>query len=338
MREIRTQDAVGLVLAHDVTRIIPGEMKETPFQKGHVIREEDVEPLLKMGKMHLFVWEEDASLIHENEAAGMLADLVAGALPARGEVREGKVEIFAHMDGVLRVDKGRLSALNDFDEVMVATRHDLSPVREGDKIAGTRIIPLAISWQKMQEVRATPAPVLQILPYLPLKAAVVTTGSEVFEGLVEDGFTPVVRRKLASFGAVECGHLTVPDNPDMATEAILRMKKQGADVICVTGGMSVDPDDRTPLAIKNTGARIVSYGAPVLPGAMFLLAYFEDGAAVLGLPGCVMHSRVTIFDILLPRVMAGIEITKGSLNALAAGGLCQNCAHCIYPVCGFGAV
>jgi len=352
MKEIRTQDAVGHIISHDITRIIPGGEKGVAFKKGHIVREEDIEKLLKIGKSHLFVWENDGSLLHENEAAQVLADLVAGDEFRRGEVKEGKIEIFAAQAGILRVDKEKLLALNGFEDVIVATRHDYSPVKAGDNLCGTRIIPLAISWERMDEVaRAVGVEpsemhstetrssglVLSLLPYKKMRAAIVTTGSEVFEGLIEDGFTPVVREKLGEFDTEVIGHLTVPDNPEMTTNAILRMIEKGAEIVLVTGGMSIDPDDRTPLAIKNTGAEIVSYGAPVLPGAMFMIAYLGE-TTILGLPGCVMHSKRTILDIILPRVMAGIRVTRADINALGPGGLCLSCGTCNYPACGFGAV
>jgi len=357
MKEIRTQDAIGHIISHDITRIIPGGEKGVAFKKGHVVRAEDIDTLLKIGKSHLYVWENDGTLLHENEAAQVLADLVAGDEFRKGEVKEGKIEIFAGQDGILKVDKEKLAALNGFDEVMVATRHDLSPVKKGDKLCGTRIIPLAISWERMDEVAravgveptkiadtekagaeaAGAVTVLSVLPYKKMKAAIVTTGSEVFEGLIEDGFSPIVKEKLAEFETENIGHLTVPDNPEMTTNAILRMIEKGADLVLVTGGMSVDPDDRTPLAIKKTGAEVISYGAPVLPGAMFMVAYIGD-TAILGLPGCVMHSKRTILDIILPRVMAGIRVSKADINALAPGGLCLSCETCIWPACGYGAV
>jgi molybdenum cofactor synthesis domain-containing protein len=243
-------------------------------------------------------------------------------------------------DGILQADKEKLAVLNAFDEVMVATRHDMSPIRRGDKVAGTRIIPLAIAVSKMDEVRKSiSGTVLTLLPYLPKRIAIVTTGSEVFEGLIEDGFTPIVREKLSDYGfeVEDLGNLKTPDNPEMTTNAILRMIDKGAEILFVTGGMSVDPDDRTPLAIRKTGAEIISYGAPVLPGAMFMLAYL-GGVAIMGLPGCVMHAKRTILDLVLPRVMAGIRITKQDINDLAPGGLCLSCEVCNFPACGFGAV
>ena len=345
MKEIRTQDAIGHIISHDITRIIPGGEKTVAFKKGHIVCETDIPELLKIGKSHLYVWENDCTMLHENDAAVILADLVAGGEFLRGGVNEGKIEIFAGQSGLLRVNKEKLDVLNGFDEVMVATRHDLSPIQAGDKLAGTRIIPLAIAVHRMEEIRGRAsaagcqngANVLSLRPYLPKRIAIVTTGSEVFEGLIPDGFSPIVRQKTEEFGAEDIGGIKTPDNPDMTTKAIFRMIEKGAEVVFVTGGMSVDPDDRTPLAIKNTGAEVVSYGAPVLPGAMLMVAYLGD-VAILGLPGCVMHSKRTIFDILLPRVMAGVRISKQDINDLAAGGLCLSCETCIFPACGFGAV
>ena len=339
MKEIKTTEAVGHIISHDITRIIPGGVKEVAFKKGHVVREEDVPELLKVGKAHLYVWENDETMLHENDAALYLADLVAQEGFLKSEVKEGKIEIFADRSGILRVDKEKLALLNEFDEVMVAARHDLIPVRPGDKLAGTRIIPLSIEKSKMDEVRQSfgEGSVLSIIPFQKMKTAIVTTGGEVFEGLIEDGFTPIVREKLAEYEVEDLGNLKVPDNPEMTTSAILRMFDKGADIVFVTGGMSVDPDDRTPLAIKNTGAEIVSYGAPVLPGAMFMIAKL-GGKTILGLPGCVMHSKRTIFDIVLPRIMAGMSVTKKDINDLAPGGLCLSCETCIWPACGFGAL
>jgi len=337
MKQIKTTDAAGQIISHDITRIIPGGEKTVAFKKGHIVREEDIPELLKIGKTHLFVWENDGTVLHEDEAAVFLADLVAGEGFLRRGVSEGKIELFADRSGVLLVDKEKLAALNEFDEIMVATRHNLTPVRPGDKAAGTRIIPLAIKKDRLEEIKnkTRGGAVLTVMPYKEKKIAIIATGSEVFEGLVEDGFTRVVRKKLSEYNAGDLGSLKVPDNPEMTRNAIIRMIEKGADIIFVTGGMSVDPDDRTPLAIKNTGAEIVSYGAPVLPGAMFMLAYMGD-TAILGLPGCVMSSERTILDIMLPRVMAGLRITKEDINDLACGGLCLGCGTCIWPACGFG--
>ena len=223
---------------------------------------------------------------------------------------------------------------------MIATRHGNTPVKKGDKLCGTRIIPLVIEKEKMQRVRELcgDEPLLQLLPYKIKKAAVLATGSEVFHGRIKDTFTPVLEEKLAEFNVELVYKHVLDDKPEQIAAAIkTAIEEKGAEMVLCTGGMSVDPDDRTPLAIKNTGARIVSYGAPVLPGAMFLLSYYgEKQVPVMGLPGCVMYAKRTIFDLVLPRVLACDLVTADELAALGEGGLCLNCAVCTYPACGFG--
>jgi molybdopterin biosynthesis enzyme len=254
------------------------------------------------------------------------------------EVREGKIELRADWDGLFRVDAERLNAVNAIDELMIATRRGDTAVRAGDKLCGTRVIPLVIEEKKLLAAEAVVGkrPILELLPYRLRTAAVVTTGAEVKNGLIEDRFTPVLIGKLAAFG-IEVVHRSLPgDVPADVLAAILEAKSSGADLILCTGGMSVDPDDNTPGAIKASGARIVTYGAPVLPGAMFLLGYFGDGTPILGLPGCVMYAKATVFDLVLPRIAAGVELTKRDFTVLGEGGLCLGCPECRYPVCPFG--
>ena len=241
---------------------------------------------------------------------------------------------------MFKVDSKRLQLVNSFGQMMIATRHGNTPVQKGDKLCGTRIIPLVIEKEKMQRVQELcgAEPLLKLLPYKIKRAAVLATGSEVFHGRIKDTFTPVIEAKLAEFG-VEVIHKEILDDaPEQITATIKRaIEEKGAELVLCTGGMSVDPDDQTPLAIKNTGANIVSYGAPVLPGAMFLLAYYSEvQVPVLGLPGCVMYAKRTIFDLALPRVVARDLITAEELAALGEGGLCLNCDVCTYPACGFG--
>ena len=178
-------------------------------------------------------------------------------------------------------------------------------------------------------------PILNVLPFHQKKFAVITTGSEVFKGRIEDKFTPILEAKLKEYGCEMTFHKVCDDDPAGITAAILEAKAAGCELIFTTGGMSVDPDDRTPLAIKNTGADIVTYGAPVLPGAMFLVSYL-DGVPVCGLPGCVMYAKRTIFDLLLPRLLADDPITADDIARLGEGGLCLGCAECHWPNCGFG--
>ena len=338
MKQIPTEQAVGHVLCHDLTQIIPGQYKGARFRKGHVVTEADIPVLLSMGKEHLYVWELEPGMLHENDAAARLVRLCKGDGMAESEVREGKIELRAEFDGLFRVDTARLNAVNAIDELMIATRRGNTAVRAGDKLCGTRVIPLVIREEKLAaaEAAAGERPLLELLPFQLKTAAVVTTGSEVAKGLIRDAFTPVLIQKLAAFGIEVICHSLPGDEPAAVLAAIQAARATGAELILCTGGMSVDPDDNTPGAIKAAGARIVTYGAPVLPGAMLMLGYFDDGTPILGLPGCVMYAKATVFDRVLPRIAAGVELTKRDFVELGEGGLCLGCESCHYPICPFG--
>lgn len=338
MKKIKTVDAVGHVLCHDMTRIVPGETKDAAFRKGHVVTEQDIPLLLSMGKEHLFVWEKDESMLHEDEAAEILYNMCSGPYMTRGEVKEGKVELFADTDGLFEIDVERLNRVNALGEMMIAARSSSCPVKKGDKLAGTRVIPLVIEKEKMERAQNTAGdePLLRIRPFMHKKVGIVVTGSEVFSGRIKDQFGPAIERKMADYDTEIMGREIVGDDPEAIAGHIRSFLEKGADLILCTGGMSVDPDDTTPSAIRSTGAKIVTYGAPVLPGAMFLLAYTDKDIPIMGLPGCVMYSRRTIFDLMLPKVMAGEKIALDDITTLGAGGLCLDCEVCIYPNCGFG--
>ena len=338
MQKIRVQDAVGQILCHDMTRIVKGEYKDAQFRKGHVIRPEDIPVLLSMGKEHIFVWEMKEGMLHENDAAERLYGISNNSNMNRSEVKEGKIELTAACDGLFRVDVTRLNAINSLDDIMIATIHNNTAVKKGDKLAGMRVIPLVIDEKNLLEAEkiAEGTPILELIPFSLHKVGVITTGSEVYRGTIKDTFTPVIEEKLAAFGMTMTQHITVDDGLENILEAIRQLQKEDIDMIVCTGGMSVDPDDNTPGAIKASGARIITYGAPVLPGAMFLLGYFDDGRPIMGLPGCVMYAAATIFDIVLPRAAAGVPITKADIVSLGNGGLCLGCKPCHYPICPFG--
>lgn len=338
MKLINTPDAVGHVLCHDMTQIIKGEYKDARFRKGHVVREEDIPVLLSMGKEHLYVWEMVPGMVHENDAAERLCALCANANMERSGVKEGKIELTAACDGLFRVDSRRLAAVNSIEDIIIATRHGNTGVRRGDRLAGARVIPLVIREEKLlsAEEAAGPAPLLELLPYVKRTAAIVATGSEVKSGLIQDTFTPVVRDKLAEYGIETLTAVYSGDGVENVANAISEVRRTGAEIVLCTGGMSVDPDDNTPGGIRASGARIVSYGAPVLPGAMLLAGYYDDGTPVLGLPGCVMYAGATIFDLLLPRIAAGVKITREEIAAMGEGGLCLGCKPCRWPICPFG--
>ena len=338
MKEIKTTEAVGHVLCHDMTQIIPGVTKDARFRKGHIVAEEDIPVLLSMGKETLFVWEKTEGMLHEDEAAERMRGLCMNEHMRASEPKEGKIELFAECDGLFRVDVERLEQVNSIDRLMIATRHTNTPVKAGDKLAGTRVIPLVIEEEPLKEAEAICAgkPLLEILPYQLRTVGLVTTGNEVLKGRIEDKFTPVIIAKLKKYGMEVTHHCLPGDDMDAITQAVNDYHAAGVDLLLCTGGMSVDPDDRTPGAIKATGCDIVSYGAPVLPGAMFLLGYFADGTPVMGLPGCVMYAATTIFDLMLPRIAAGVRVASRDLKALGHGGLCLGCKVCTWPNCGFG--
>lgn len=338
MQLVKTEDAVGMVLCHDITQIIKGVTKDAVFRKGHIIQPEDIPVLLSVGKDNIYVWENDDSMLHEDEAAEILRDMCMNDGMSASKPKEGKIELTAERDGLFLVDRERLRAVNSFGRMMIATRPGGVAVKAGDKLCGTRIIPLVIEKEAMAQAKAVAgdAPLLRLAEIKPKRFGLVTTGNEVYYGRIEDTFTPVIVEKLAQFGCEMAAHEVSNDDHEKITGIINKMLADGVDMVLCTGGMSVDPDDKTPLAIKNTGASIVSYGAPVLPGAMFLLAYTADGRPICGLPGCVMYAKRTIFDIVLPYLLADEPVTADMLAGLGNGGLCLNCNVCHFPNCGFG--
>ena len=338
MKLIKTQDAVGHVLCHDMTQIIQGSYKDARFRKGHVVTESDIPILLSMGKENLYVWEMIPGMVHENDAADRLLSLCVNDGMSPTPVKEGKIELRASRPGLFRVDSRRLIAVNTLDAIMIATRRGTTPVNAGDKLAGMRVIPLVIEEERLRaaEQAAGDRPLLELLPYVKRTAAIIATGSEVQKGLIQDTFTPVVQEKLAAYGIETLSVLYPGDGVEAISAAISAAKSSGADLLLCTGGMSVDPDDNTPGGIRASGARIVTYGAPVLPGAMFLLGYYSDETPVMGLPGCVMYAEATIFDLVLPRIAAGVELTRDDFSIMGEGGLCLGCESCRWPICPFG--
>ena len=339
MKLIETRKAVGHVLCHDLTRIVKDEFKGAQFTKGHVVTEEDIPMLLSMGKEHLYVWEMEEGMLHENEAAKRLYDICANDnIRPSQTIKEGKIEAFAECDGYFEVDADRLDEINSIDEIMIATRHGSTAVKAGDKLAGMRVIPLVVKDDKLKEAERIYAgqPILKLTPYKLKNAAVITTGSEVYKGLIKDTFTPVIIEKLKAYGIETKWHKVVDDGTENIKKAIDEVRAEKPDLILCTGGMSVDPDDNTPGAIKAAGAGIITYGAPVLPGAMFLLGYFDNGTPVMGLPGCVMYAKATVFDLILPMVAAGVKVSKKDIVKLGNGGLCLGCKECRYTICPFG--
>ncbi|TCO71818.1 molybdopterin-binding protein [Marinisporobacter balticus] len=338
MELIPVEKAIGMILAHDMTEIIPGKSKCAAFKRGHVVKKEDIPRLLRMGKEHIGIIVVKEGDIHENDAAIRMATAAAGLGIELTEPSEGKVNFIAKNRGLLKINYKALFKINSIEDIMMATRHTDILIESGEAVGGTRIIPLITDSQKIVEMEAICKendPIVQVLPFRKFKVGIVTTGSEVYHKRIEDKFGPVIKNKFDELGCEVIGQIFANDDADMIAESVHRLIDQGAEFITCTGGMSVDPDDVTPLGIRKTGACVVSYGAPTLPGAMFMLAY-KNNIPIVGLPGCVMYSKRTIFDLTVPRLVVGEKLTKEDIIRLGHGGFCSSCKVCTFPNCGFG--
>ena len=338
MKTVSVYEAENMVLGHDLTQIIPGKLKGPAFKRGHIIRKDDIQRLLDMGKEHLYVFDLSRGDLHEDEAAARIALAAAGENLSLSEPREGKVELRATMGGLLKVKARALFDLNAYPEVMLATLHSNQRVESGRVVAGTRIIPLVIAEARIKDLEALcqkTGPIIEVRPLKSLRVGILTTGNEVYTGRIKDGFGPVIREKVLQSGSEVMDQIYVSDSIELISDSIHELLGRGLDLITVTGGMSVDPDDVTPAGIRKAGAEIITYGVPVLPGAMFLLAYL-DKVPIMGLPGCVMYHKTSIFDLVYPLIQAGEVLERKDFVRLAYGGMCMNCAECRYPNCGFG--
>ena len=336
MKKVKVQDAVGMTLCHDITAMYDG-FKGALFKRGHVIEEADIPRMLDIGKQTVFIWEREAGEIHEEDAALRMA----AAMPVAGAhyegPSEGKMVLRADSAGMLRVDAAMLRRLNSIGDITVSTLPDHYPIQPGDRLASMRIVPLVTQETQIEELEALcrDAKVLDLLPYQKKKAGIIITGSEVYHGRIKDKFEAVARAKLAKYPCEIVGVAVCDDDLDMLTGEARRLLAEGADLLIFSGGMSVDPDDLTPSAIRALGAEVVSHGVPSQPGNMTLVAYL-DGAAVLGVPGASIVMPTTIFDVVLPQIFAGVKFTKEELIGLGDGGLCQLCKTCHFPNCSFG--
>lgn len=338
MKKVRSQDAVGMALCHDVTGIRK-DFKGPVFRRGHVIQSEDVETLLDLGKQHVFIWEDNAGEIHEEDAALRLSKLAAVEEGTFTGPSEGKMVLTAQRPGLFRVNVELLRQINSIGDITIATLPDHYPVCEGAKLASMRIVPLVTQEGQIEEAerlcRESEQPLLELVPYRPTKVGIIITGSEIYTGRIQDLFQPVIRAKVAPFGAQVLGCTFCDDDLAMLERAIADYLAQGAQLIVMTGGMSVDPDDLTPTAIRNAGAEVISHGVPSQPGNMLMVAYLND-TAIVGVPGAAARVATTTFDVILPQLMTGRRLTKQDLVRLGDGGFCQSCAKCQWPNCTFG--
>jgi molybdopterin biosynthesis enzyme len=339
IKTVKVEDAVGLELAHDITEIRPGEFKGPAFRQGHTVCEDDLCRLQRLGKNHLYVIDLEEDEIHENEAAAILAQALAGdGIVWENNPKEGKINLYAAADGLLTVDLQALAAFNLADEVMCATLHRHTLVQHGQQVAATRAIPLVMKRAAIERAAAIASQnggVVSVKPLQKTRAGLIITGNEIYHGLIEDRFAPILTRKVESLGSEVAALAFFPDDAPAIARCIQSFLQQGCELLLLSGGMSVDPDDVTRHAIRLAGATEVHYGAATLPGAMFMVAYL-GAVPLLGVPACALHHRVTVLDLVLPRLLAGEHIGKMELALMGHGGLCRDCPQCLYPDCSFG--
>lgn len=396
---IPVENAVGMVLAHDITEIRRDEFKGRAFKKGHIVKEEDICHLRRLGKEHLFVLNIGDDELHEDDAAYLIANALIGeGVRMEGEPKEGKINLIAVRDGLLRIDADTLTRFNMVGDVMCATFHNNTVVKKGQIVAGTRAIPLVVKRDivdkavaiahevkgegargksyEMQDAGYTvqdkdyhvsgivhhasgvsgATGIIEVREIRKPKTGIVITGNEVYYGRIKDAFAPIITKKIEEFNGDIIGIYYAPDDEGFIEARLRELIEAGADLLISTGGMSVDPDDVTRFAIRRLGATDITYGSAVIPGSMFLVAYLEKPEArgqkselntelrttnpelipVLGIPACGMYHKTTIFDLILPRVLAGEIIGRKELADMGHGGLCLNCKECRYPVCPFG--
>lgn len=339
MIKINVEEAIGTRLAHDITEIRPGEFKGPSFRRGHKVQEQDVYRLMRLGKRHLYILDLNASQVHEDDAVVELAMALAGPGITFGrEPSEGKLQLTAAYTGLLKINTEALVTFNLIPDVMCAALHGNVPVSGGQIVAGTRAIPLVIERHVLDRavtIATEQAPIFSVKSYHRKKVRLLVTGSEVYDGLIEDRFEAIVKEKLTAFGASLLETVFLPDDPERIADTVHRFSAADTEMIITTGGMSVDPDDVTRHGIRRAGVDAIHYGAAVLPGAMFQLAYKGD-MPIVGIPACGLYHQITIFDLVLPRLLAGERLDDRDLARFAVGGLCLDCPVCRYPACPMG--
>jgi molybdenum cofactor synthesis domain-containing protein len=338
LKKVRVEAAIGLTIGHDITKVIPGKFKGPVFRRGHIIRQEDIPELLSIGKKHVYIIEEEEGWVHEEEAALRIAKAVSSPDMQLTSPKEGRVNIKSTTHGLLKVNKVLLKDINSIGDIVLATLHNNTVCQPGTIVAGTKVTPLYIPEAKLntvEELCQKQGRVLKVIPFKTKKVGIIVTGNEVFEGRVKDKFSETIQKKVEILGSIVNHQTIVPDNEELIGQAINDIRANGSEVIVVAGGLSIDPDDVTVEGVAKSGANIISYGAPVMPGAMFLYAELGN-IPILGAPGAVIFNQATIIDLILPRVLAGERISREDIVELGHGGLCLDCDGCTFPICPFG--
>lgn len=338
MKRVLLEQAVGCALGHDITEVDANrQLKMAVFRRGQIVREEDLAHLRRLGRNSLYVLDgTDDGLVHEDDAAIEVAPLAAGDYIAWDPVPvEGKINFRASIDGLFKVDVDRLYQVNALEIPSLPTIHNNLPVAKGKTVAAFRIIPLHCERQVVDAVRAIlSTPLFHVKPYCRRKAAVIVTGTEVYEGRIQDAFVPLLRKKAALYGLTIMDTAVLPDDRAQIAATAEEFCSRN-DLVFVTGGTSVDPDDVTVAALRDAGVRCDLKGNPLQPGNNLTIGY-RGGAAVCAIPAAAIFFSYTSLDVFLPRLMAGERIGKDEILRLAHGGLCHRCPTCHYPICPFG--
>jgi len=339
IQSIPLDETVGKRILHDMTRIVPGESKGVEFSRGHVVTAGDVCRLQQMGRFNLYVDQPaPEGFIHEDDAAAAFAKAMCGkGVMAEGKPREGRVNMIAEQDGMIVVNEPVLEAFNSLPNVMASSRHGYSLIKTDRRVAATRAIPLFLDRPTFDRALSILEgnPLFSIAPLRKAKVGLLITGNEVFKGLVEDRFAEVIEAKVAHFGSSIVQTVIRPDDTVEIAGAVRGLLKLGCDLIITTAGLSVDPDDVTRKGLAEAGLTDILYGMPVLPGAMTLVGRI-DNARVLGVPACALFHKITSLDLLLPRLLADLPITRSDLAKMGNGGMCMECSSCTFPKCPLG--
>lgn len=338
MQKVKVEDAVGMVLAYDLTKVVPGIYKGPAFKKGYIIKAEDIEELKNIGKNHIYVVSLTEAEIHENEAAQRIAKVISSNSLTVSNPAEGKSNILSKVNGLLKVNQKVLLDLNHIPNIAIVTLHNNTTVKEGQPVATAKVIPLTMektNVEAAEQICRQTGPIVDVLPFHPLKTGIIVTGTEVYEGRIQDRFGALLKEKISAYGAELLELYYAPDDTDFIYQKMIELLKNGAEIILVSGGMAVDADDVTPQAIQKMAWDVVTYGVPVLPGAMCMVAYNRQ-VPIIGIPACAMFSKTTVLDLILPKILAKEHIQKDDLISLAHGGMCLKCDQCHYPICPFG--
>ncbi len=342
LKKVLLSEAVGLPLAHDVTRVEPDKFKGPEFSRGYVVKAGDLCRLQQMGKSHLYVMDKIGDgYLHEDDAIKEMAAYIAGnGIKYDERPREGKIDFYASYDGLFTVNVEQLFRFNLIPEVMCATRHRYTLVKKDQKVAGARAVPLVVNLEKIKEAIEIASELRGLFSVRKLRkacAGILITGNEIFQGLIQDRFEPIITRKLNELGSDVAMAKIAPDDSDFIAEVASDMIRNGCDLIVITAGLSVDPDDVTREGISKAGATDIIYGSAVLPGAMAMVARIGE-VPVVGVPACGLYFERTIFDLILPRILAGLTITRYDLAEMGHGGFCLSCKKCRFPRCPFGKI